>query len=272
MRDALLYGWQGHVVAIGALQVIFIADHRLVGLVLEGDIDTLCDILGRKTALDTGASLGHIAYGVGWLCQHNESAELALNLAHTHGPALIDPIGQARLQGIALRDFTTADLIKQLLLLKDTIALLGIVGHIVDWEDVHIDAYLVALGFRFDHARALVDDLGKGIVIMGFRCGIDGAIDAIVVVIGLEELLVVLARHIDVDVVVPGNIALVTHGTNERATGKEISQAMRLAKLMHMVKNAHLNLAQLVYIFYLSHRLRATKQPFLEYRTDAQDV
>jgi hypothetical protein len=32
---------------------------------------------------------------VGWLCQHNESAELALYLAHTHGPALIDPIGQA---------------------------------------------------------------------------------------------------------------------------------------------------------------------------------
>ena len=249
MRDALLYGWQGHVVAIGALQVILIADHRLVGLILEQDIDTLCDILGRETALDTGACLGHIAYGVGWLGQHNESAELALYLAHTHGPALIDPVGQARLQGIALRDFATADLIKQLLLLKDTIALLGIVGHIVDREDVHIDAYLVALGFRLDHARALVDHLGKGIVIMGFRRGIDGAIHAIVVVIGLEELLVVLARHVDVDIVVPGNIALVTHGTNQRATGKEISQAMCLAKLMHMVQNAHLNLAQLVYIF-----------------------
>jgi len=95
MRDALLYGRQGHVVAIGALQVILIADHRLVGLILEQDIDALCDILGRETALDTGASLGHIAYGVGWLCQHNESAELALYLAHAHGPTLIDPVGQA---------------------------------------------------------------------------------------------------------------------------------------------------------------------------------
>ena len=102
MRDALLYGWQRHIVAIGALQVVLIAHHGFVGLALKQDIHALCDILGRETALQFGPCLRHIAHRLCGFGQHNQLSNLALYLLNTHGPAPIDPVGQARLQGIAL--------------------------------------------------------------------------------------------------------------------------------------------------------------------------
>ena len=84
MRDALLYGWQRHIVAIGALQVVLIADHRLVGLILEGDIDTGRDILGRETAFHFWTRLCHIAHCVCGLLQHDKPLNQAKDVMRTY--------------------------------------------------------------------------------------------------------------------------------------------------------------------------------------------
>ena len=87
---------------------------------------------------------------------------------------------------------------------------------------------------------------------MWLRCRINGAINTLCISIGLQELLIVLARHIDVNIVVPGDITLVAHRSDERTTRQEIAQTVSLAEAMDAVENAQLNLSQLVNIFYLS--------------------
>jgi hypothetical protein len=69
----------------------------------------------------------------------------------------------------------------------------------------------------------------------------------------MQELLIVLTRHVDVDVVVPGDVSLMANGTNERAAGEEVPQSMLHTVLMDMVEDAHLYASQLVYISYLFH-------------------
>ena len=91
--------------------------------------------------------------------------------------------------------------------------------------------------------------------------------------ISLQELLIVLARHIDVDIIVPRNIALMTNSSDECTTRQKVTQSACLAKMMDLVENAHLNLSQFVNVLYLSHSLLgAPEQPLLEERTDAEDV
>ena len=130
-----------------------------------------------------------------------------------------------------------------------------IVSHIVHWEDVHIDTNLVTLSFLLNHTRTEVYDLCKGVVVMGLCQRIDGPVDAFGIVIALQELLVVLAWHIDVDIVVPWDIALMAHSPYQRSTRQEIAQAVSLTVLMHLVEDAHLNLAQFVYVCNLFHNL-----------------
>jgi hypothetical protein len=134
------------------------------------------------------------------------------------------------------------------------LALFHVVRHIIDREDVHIDTNFESLSFVLNHASTQVYNLGKGIIIMWFLCRIQQFILLIALKLSKEPL-VVLARHIDVDIVIPGYIALMAHSTYQRPTGQEIVQAMSLTVLMHLVKDAHLDLAQLVYVCNLSHSL-----------------
>jgi hypothetical protein len=50
---------------------------------------------------------------------------------------------------------------------------------------------------------------------MGLCLGINDPVKTFVIVIMLQELLVVLARHIDVYIVIPGNVALMTNGADK---------------------------------------------------------
>ena len=88
---------------------------------------------------------------------------------------------------------------------------------------------------------------------MRFCLRVDGAIATRLVAIDLKKFLIILSWHIDVDVVIPGDIATMTDSTDERAATEKIGQSVLLAELMNMVEYAHLQLAQLLNIGYWSH-------------------
>ena len=66
--------------------------------------------------------------------------------------------------------------------------------------------------------------------------------------IGIKKGLVILTRHVDVDIIIPGDIALVAHSTNQGAATEELPQAVSLAEAMHLIEDAHLNLSQFLNI------------------------
>ena len=93
--DPLLYRRQCHVVAIGALQIVFVAHHRLVHLPLKLNVDRLGNILCGETALQLRTGFGHVAYRVRRFAQHNEFPDFPLYLPYGKWPVLVDDVGQA---------------------------------------------------------------------------------------------------------------------------------------------------------------------------------
>ena len=92
---------------------------------------------------------------------------------------------------------------------------------------------------------------------MAIFLGINGFVPAGVISKSLQKLLIILARHIDIDIVVPGDIPLVADGSNQCATRQKITKVMSLAETMNLVEDAHLYLTQFLNVFYLSHFLKS---------------
>ena len=139
----------------------------------------------------------------------------AVQHIHRNRQAAIAEEGQSGLQGIGLGDLAAANLVEQLLQTEDALAFLLVVRDIVYGKHIDIHADLVALRFLLDHLRPQVNHLGEGVVVVLFPLGIQHPVAPLAIVILLQEPLVVGTEHIDVDVVVPGDIALVAHGPDE---------------------------------------------------------
>ena len=67
-----------------------------------------------------------------------------------------------------------------------------------------------------------------------------------------NQLFVVLAQEANVDIVVPGNVTLVAHRTQERAVGKAVLQVILFTDALDLVQNAHLDFATFL-LFNLFH-------------------
>lgn len=88
---------------------------------------------------------------------------------------------------------------------------------------------------------------------MWLQLWIYGTIDTFFVLISLQEPLIVYTGHIDVDIIVPRDVPLMTYSTYQRATRQKVTNAMSLAKAVHIIQNAHLNAAEFMYVSNLFH-------------------
>ena len=91
-------------------------------------------------------------------------------------------------------------------------------GHVVEGKDVDEDAAIAGVGLLFvaECGCVAVAQLGMAVAIEGV--GVDGLEEiGVGELLGcyLLELVVVFARHSHVDVVVPGDVAMVTYGAKE---------------------------------------------------------
>ena len=232
-----------HVVTIGTGEVIIIADHGLILFTLEENIYTSGDVCSRETTLDAWTCLGHVAYGGSWLLSNDEFANHLVDSGKTDGQRAVAEIGEAGIQRILLGDLATPYLVEQTFALEDSFPFLRVVGHVVDREDVHVNTDFKALCFIFNHQCASIDDFRKRVIIVGLAVGINSLENAIRILIFLQEPLVVGSGHIDVDIIVPGNVALMADGSNEGSAGEEIAQMLLFTELMYIVENSHLDIS-----------------------------
>ena len=158
------------------------------------------------------------------------------------------------MQMIAPQEFTHTHLVKDVLEKECPFLTAGTIRHIVYGEDVNPDTDMIALYFIFYQIRPAVNDLRKGEIIV-LRTTPVLQLKIRRVLIALQEPFIVGPGHTDVDVVIPGDIALVTYGTQHRAKRQGILYLMAGAELMQVVENTHLNLPQLLDVRNLSHRL-----------------
>lgn len=102
MCHALVLGWQSHIVAIGASEIVVITTHGFVKLSLKQNVHRRRNVLGRKTTLDGGASLGHVAYGGGGFLSDNEFANHPIDGLSADGQRAIAEVGQSGIKWILL--------------------------------------------------------------------------------------------------------------------------------------------------------------------------
>ena len=127
----------------------------------------------------------------------------------------------------------------------------------LDGENVHEHAETLHAVVALDEGRAGVADLGEGqgevrvgIVVLRDGMGIDA-------VEGLDEAVIVRARHHQVDVVVPGDEALVADGAEHGAAGEGIGNAFAGAEFVDAVQQFELDLTHFIEIEGAAHqRLR----------------
>lgn len=99
---ALVLGWQLHIVAIGASEIVVVTAHGFVKLSLKQNVHRRSNVLGRKTTLDGGTCLGHVAYGGGGLLSDNEFANHPVDGPSADGQRAIAEVGQSRIKRILL--------------------------------------------------------------------------------------------------------------------------------------------------------------------------
>ena len=135
----------------------------------------------------------------------------------------------------------------------------------VQRENIDPDSHLALVAFHLDRS-AVVVGLGKRIEIT-----VAGIIDEsepflvarrILVFQDGDEFFVILAQHANVNIVVPRDIALVTHRPQKRAVGKAILQVVFLANAIDLVQNGHLNFTTFL-LFNLLHFLFPAETAFL---------
>ena len=71
--------------------------------------------------------------------------------------------------------------------------------------------------------------------------------------IGLQETLIVITHHIDINIIIPRDIPLMADSTDEGTATERIAQTLFLTKAMDIIHNPHLDIPQLLNIRNLPH-------------------
>ena len=102
---ALLYWRQGHVVAVGALKIVFVTCHRLVHFPLEQYVHAAFYVFYRHAAFGRRAGFRKVCHGRCGFAAHRHAAQQSVKCAHGDGQQAVAPEGQGRLEIVARGDF-----------------------------------------------------------------------------------------------------------------------------------------------------------------------